>query len=146
MNVLTDIAAICHPMPAPGDVPDDVFNDVCHAVQTEREAMIHNLEAAALADWEEHEPLLSAIGMAHYRKSQAEDEIRRLIAYGREFARPRPYKLADLAAASGMSISGIRTAYGHGEVAAVEQALGRTTREDWRATPPDDPADGQSTS
>ncbi|MFI5857356.1 hypothetical protein [Streptomyces parvulus] len=146
MNVFTDIAAICHPMPAPGDVPDDVFNDVCHAVQTEREEMIRNLEAAADANWEEHEPLLSAIGMARYRKSQAEAEIRRLIAYGREFARPRPYKLADLAAASGMSISGIRTAYGHGEVAAVEHALGRTTREDWRATSPDDPADERGAS
>jgi len=33
-----------------------------------------------------------------------------LIAYGRRFTHPRPYKLIDLANAAGMSISGVRTA------------------------------------
>ncbi|MBT1185403.1 hypothetical protein HET69_15665 [Streptomyces sp. CJ_13] len=138
MSVFTDIAAICHPMPAPGDVPEDIYNDVCHSIHAQREEMIHNLEAAADTDWEENEPLLSAIGIARYRKEQAEGEIRRLIAYGREFTRPRPYKLSDLAAASGMSVSGIRTAYGPGEVADVEQTLGRAARE--RRVPPTDEA------
>ncbi|MBQ0972959.1 hypothetical protein KBZ00_17695 [Streptomyces sp. RK31] len=145
MSVFSDIAAICHPLPVPGEVPDDVYSDVCHAVHAEREEMIRNLEAAADADYQDNEPLLSAIGMARYRKEQAENEIRRLIAYGREFTRPRPYKLADLAAASGMSVSGIRTAYSHGEVTDVEQALGRPARE-WRATSADDPADTGSAS
>lgn len=145
MSVFTDIAAIRHPMPAPGEVPDDIYNDVCHAIHAEREELIRNLEAAADDDPEENEPLLSAIGIARHRKEQAEAEIRRLIAYGREFTRPRPYKLADLAAASGMSVSGIRTSYGHGEVADVEQALGRTARE-WRAISADDPSDTGSTS
>lgn len=40
-----------------------------------------------------------------------------LIAYGREYVRPRPYKLEALAAAAGMSISGTRTAYGEDEIA-----------------------------
>ncbi|MET7622374.1 hypothetical protein [Streptomyces sp. NPDC005408] len=145
MSVFSDIAAICHPMPAPGEVPDDVYNDVCHSIHAKHQETIQNLEAAADADSEENEPLLSAIGLARYRKEQAEAEIRQLIAYGREFTRPRPYKLADLAAASGMSVSGIRTAYGHREVADVEQALGRTARE-WRATSADDPSDTDSTS
>ncbi|MFJ5588334.1 hypothetical protein ACIQCG_01125 [Streptomyces noursei] len=146
MNLFTDIAAICHPLPAPGDVPDDVFNDVCESVQAEREEMVRNLEAATDAGWEENEPLLSAISMARYRRSQADDEIRRLIAYGREFTSPRPYARAHLAAASGMSDSGIRSAYGHGEVAAVEKALGRSPRTDWRATSSDSPAGGQGAS
>ncbi|MEV7776586.1 hypothetical protein [Kitasatospora sp. NPDC086791] len=145
MSVFTDIAAICHPMPAPGDVPEDIYNDVCHSIQAQREEMIHNLEAAADTDWEENEPLLSAIGIARYRKEQAEAEIRRLIAYGREFTRPRPYKLSDLAAAAGMSVSGIRTAYGDGEVADVEQALGRAARE-WRATSTDEVSETDSAS
>ncbi|MEU4077658.1 hypothetical protein [Streptomyces venezuelae] len=84
------------------------------------------------------EPLLSAIGAALYRKAQAEAELRRLVAYGREFTRPRPYKLADLATASGMSVSGVRTAYGHNDVDAVAQAIGRKPRE-WRAAAADDP-------
>ena len=42
--------------------------------------------------------------------------MRLLIAYGREFTQPRPYKLEALAAAAGMSISGTRTAYGEDEI------------------------------
>ncbi|MEU5137704.1 hypothetical protein [Streptomyces californicus] len=129
MNVFSDIAAICHPMPGPGDVPDDIYSDVCESIHSRQEEMIQNLEAAADADSEENEPLLSAIGMARYRKQHAEAEIRRLVAYGREFTRPRPYVLADLAGAAGMSISGARIAYGRREVAEVEQALGRPPRE-----------------
>ena len=37
--------------------------------------------------------------------------MRLLIAYARHFTHPRPYKLIDLANATGMSISGVRTAY-----------------------------------
>lgn len=129
MSVFSDIAAICHPMPSPGEVPDDIYSDVCESIHTRREEMIQSLEAAADADSEENEPLLSAIGIARYRKEQAEAEIRRLIAYGREFTRPRPYVLAELAGAAGMSISGARIAYGRTEVADVEQALGRPPRE-----------------
>ncbi|MFE9424146.1 hypothetical protein ACFYNO_14405 [Kitasatospora sp. NPDC006697] len=129
MSVFSDIAAICHPMPAPADVPEDLHNDICHSIHVQREEMIESLEAAADADSEENDPLLVAIGIARYRKEQAEAEIRRLFAYGREFTRPRPYVLADLAAAAGMSVSGIRTAYGDTEIADVEQTLGRPPRE-----------------
>jgi hypothetical protein len=52
--------------------------------------------------------------------------MRRLLAYGREFTRPRPYRLADLADASGMSISGVRTAYDDHEIQQVAQATGLT--------------------
>jgi hypothetical protein len=58
----------------------------------------------------------------------AETEIRLLVAYGREFTRPRPYRLADLAEACGMSISGVRTAYDHDEIEAVAAGLGRAAR------------------
>ena len=41
-------------------------------------------------------------------------DIRILLAYARELATPRPYRLADLADATGKSLSGVRTAYtGH---------------------------------
>jgi hypothetical protein len=48
-----------------------------------------------------------------------------LLAYGREFARPRPYRLADLAGAARMSVSGVRTAYTPADVAVVGQRIGR---------------------
>ena len=51
--------------------------------------------------------------------------MRLLIAYGRRFTHPRPYKLIDLANAAGMSISGVRTAYEAEEIDQVAQILGR---------------------
>jgi hypothetical protein len=47
------------------------------------------------------DPLLTAICEARCRKSQAEQELRTLIAYARELACPRPYRLTDLAEAAG---------------------------------------------
>jgi hypothetical protein len=55
--------------------------------------------------------LLAALADARRRKEQAARDTRLLLAYAREIAAPRPYRLADLAEAAGMSISGIRTAY-----------------------------------
>ncbi|GAA2756179.1 hypothetical protein GCM10009872_15390 [Actinopolymorpha rutila] len=37
-----------------------------------------------------------------------------MLAYGREFVHPRPYRLIDLASAAGMAVSGVRTAYDRG--------------------------------
>ena len=48
---------------------------------------------------------------ARRRRDQADREIRLLLAFAREHSRPRPYRLAELAEATGMSISGVRTAY-----------------------------------
>jgi hypothetical protein len=57
------------------------------------------------------DPLLAALADARKRKEQADHDMRLLLAYAREHVQPRPYRLADLADAAGMSISGIRTAY-----------------------------------
>jgi hypothetical protein len=62
--------------------------------------------------------------------------IRELLAYGREFVQPRPYTLGDLAAAAGMSISGVRTAYGHHDVDQVAATTSAKPR-DWRAPDPE---------
>jgi hypothetical protein len=56
------------------------------------------------------DPLLAALADAARRKRRADHDLRLLLAYAREHVRPRPYRLADLAQAAGMSISGIRTA------------------------------------
>jgi hypothetical protein len=57
------------------------------------------------------DPLLAALADAARRKQQADHDIRLLLAYARTLVRPRPYRLADLATAAGMSISGARVAY-----------------------------------
>jgi AraC-like DNA-binding protein len=57
------------------------------------------------------DPVLAAIEQARIRRDQADRDIRILLAYAREFTRPRPYRLIDLAQAAGMSISGVRVAY-----------------------------------
>jgi len=57
------------------------------------------------------EDLLADLAAARRNLDSARTRLRLLIAYGREFIEPRPYTLADLAQAAGMSISGVRTAY-----------------------------------
>ena len=60
---------------------------------------------------EESDLLLAALKDARNRRDQADRDIRILLAYARELSRPRPYRLIDLAAAAGMSVSGVRSAY-----------------------------------
>ncbi len=62
------------------------------------------------------DPLLAALADARDRKQRADRQIRLLLAYAREHVQPRPYRLADLAEAAGMSISGIRAAYTQADI------------------------------
>jgi len=71
----------------------------------------------------DQDPVLSGIRQARCRKLQAEQDLRILIAYAREFTRPRPYRLIDLAEAAGMSVSGVRTMYGRCDVERVAELL-----------------------
>ncbi|MEU0340053.1 hypothetical protein ABZ092_13935 [Streptomyces bobili] len=61
-------------------------------------------------------------------RDQLDQQIRAYLAYGREFTGPRPYTLASLAEAAGLSISGVRTAYTPADRDAVARALGRASR------------------
>ena len=63
------------------------------------------------ATWQAGDPVLAALRAARARRDQADRDIRMLLAYARELTTPRPYRLADLAEATGKSISGVRTAY-----------------------------------
>ena len=67
--------------------------------------------------------LLAALADARRRKDQADRDIRLLLAYAREIAAPRPNRLADLAQATGMSISGIRVAYTASDVQHARQLI-----------------------
>lgn len=77
-----------------------------------------------------HDPLLTTLAGLRRQRNDLDAAIRRLLAYGREFTRPRPYRLADLADASGLSISGVRTAYDADEVQQVALATGLTPSDD----------------
>ena len=71
------------------------------------------------------DPLLSTLSSLRNRRLQLEADMRLLVAYGRCFTYPRPYKLIDLANAAGMSISGIRTAYDTDEIDQATEVLER---------------------
>ena len=135
-DIFADVAAILHPLPRPQDGKDDHdgFQEMRAQAAEDQERTAEKLRLV----WEEgdQDPLIYALVSARRAKEQAEQEIRELLAYGREFVQPRPYTLVDLAGAAGMSISGVRTAYGHGAVAAVAAATSAKPRE-WRAADAD---------
>jgi AraC-like DNA-binding protein len=126
-DIFTDLTDLTHPLPAepsPGsDVEPDGWSALCEEVTGDREAFEQRLRL-----WWEHEddydPLLGEITAARDAMLAAEARMRLLIAYGREFTRPRPYRLEDLARAAGMSISGVRTAYDDDEIAEVARLTG----------------------
>ncbi|MFI5688214.1 hypothetical protein [Streptomyces sp. NPDC051636] len=103
--------------------PEECFPDVLDQALKDRQEYADSLDA--LCDDLKEDPLLVALGNARARKESAELEIRQLLAYAREFHGDRPYKLEPLAEASGMSVSGIRTAYKDSELDAVTLQVGR---------------------
>ncbi|WP_051809892.1 hypothetical protein [Actinoplanes subtropicus] len=79
--------------------------------------------------WEDADldPLLEAIEEQHRLRADADAErkIRHLVAYGREFAGPRPCPREFLAPSPGGSPSAVRGAYDHRDVEQVAEILGR---------------------
>src|SRR6476660_900833 len=117
-DICDDVAAIMHPLDA---AEGDAAGDEVEAQRRE------HAERLGLV-WQEQgdDPLLVALRAARLRKLRAEEDIRLLIAYGREFVRPRPYKLIELAEAAGLSMSGVRIAYDDEEVGRVARSTSRS--------------------
>ena len=97
--------------------PDEVRGDIAARAEDERAVLAGQLRLAR--DEGGEDPLLAVVERARDRMLAAERDLRLLLAYAREFAEPRPYRLEDLARAAGMSISGIRTAYDDDEIGEV---------------------------
>ncbi|MFF3489528.1 hypothetical protein ACFYXC_40830 [Streptomyces sp. NPDC002701] len=134
MDLIGDITAIRIPLPQPGDVtPQELYPDARDQTEQDRTADASALEAQC--DGLDEDALLLALGNARARREAADREIRHLLAYGREFHGDRPYKLDALAQASGMTPSGIRTAYSSSEIDTVAREIGRQP-DSRRARPP----------
>lgn len=127
--VLTDILLFAEASgssqhePLTGIAPTDSAN----SPDERRELVADRLRATAeIVGFYDHDPLLTTLAGLRRQRHDLDAAMRRLLAYGREFTRPRPYRLADLADAAGMSISGVRTAYDADEIRQVSQATGLT--------------------
>ena len=105
---------------------DDARGAIWDHAEAERAELAANLRLAR--DEGGEDPLLSSLAQARDRMLAAERDLRLLLAYAREFAEPRPYRLNDLAQAAGMSISGIRTAYDDDEITQVAEMTGLQPR------------------
>jgi hypothetical protein len=113
--------------PLEHESPTDKGVGVGSAAQAgERRALVADrLRAAAgVVGFYGHDPLLTTLAGIRRQRHDLDAAMRRLLAYGREFTQPRPYKLVDLADAAGMSISGVRTAYDAEDIAQVGDATG----------------------
>ena len=88
--------------------------------------------------WQADDPVLAALRAARDRRDQADRDIRILLAYARELATPRPYRLADLAEAAGKSISGVRVAYTPHDIDIARHIIQALTGPPTSATHPGD--------
>lgn len=127
MDFCTEVVAAALPLPESDEDLPSRLEDVDEArelVGVERVRRVEQLQVA----WDEgviRDPLLAELAQARYEREQADAKIRRLVAYGRQFARPRPYGLAQLATAAGMSVSGVRTCYSDIDTGLVAHNIGR---------------------
>jgi hypothetical protein len=128
-NLMSDLANLLHPLPRAGEVePAEALDDACAEAEQRQRDWLDNWEARVDAEGDDVDPLLAELREARRRIRESEQWVRLLIAYGRDFARPRAYPYEDLARASGYSVSGTRTAYGTDEVAEVMRRTGARPR------------------
>jgi len=130
-DIITDLTDLTHPLPQEPEFADEDEATGWRAWADEevRRREEHEEQLRLSLEHEDgYDPLLGEIAGARYAMLQAEARMRLLIAYGREFTRPRPYRLEDLARAAGMSISGIRTAYDEDEITEVAKLTGTKPR------------------
>jgi hypothetical protein len=135
-DMCADIAALLHPMPertGEHDGDDEAYQAIAEATWQEREDQAEQLRLS----WQEGgiDPLLSTLARLHEHRLQLEADMRLLMAYGRCFTHPRPYKLIDLARAAGLSISGVRIAFTDDEITQAAEILRRTPVSDDRPAP-----------
>jgi hypothetical protein len=130
-DICADIAALLTPIPErpdedtarDGNINDYAYNDMAQEAWQERESLAEALRLS----WQEEgaDPLLSTLADLRQQRLRLEADMRLLMAYGRCFTHPRPYKLIDLANAAGLSTSGVRIAFDDDEITQAAEALHR---------------------
>lgn len=124
-EVLADILLFAQASGPPRDEQASAPMEAAALGAQSREIVAERLRATAeVVGFYGHDPLLTTLAALRRPRHDLDAALRRLLAYGREFTRPRPYRLTDLADAAGMSISGVRTAYDADEIMQVAQATG----------------------
>jgi len=125
-DIFDDLALLEFPPLSAGE-DDDQLDAAEQDLDQLRSQQVRQMEVA----WDDGgvDPVLAQLAALRRRQLAAERHMRLLLAYAREFVGPRPYPLAALAEASGMSISGVRTAYDEDEVAEVAQVTGARRRQ-----------------
>src|SRR5215470_6313324 len=99
-DLCADVAALINPLPLEAGAQnedDDGAQAAAGQVMQEREETAEALRAS----WEygDCDPLLSTLQGLRTRRLELEAQMRLLIAYGRQFSHPPPYKLPDPPAA-----------------------------------------------
>ncbi|MBC3189983.1 hypothetical protein H7X46_02760 [Pseudonocardia sp. C8] len=125
-DVFDALAALACADPVSVD-PPEAWADVADELARERAELADELRHQWEVAPEPEDPLLAELAGARARELAAQRHKRRLLAYAREFSSPgrtRPYTLEQLAAAAGLSISGVRTAYDGDDVDTVARATG----------------------
>lgn len=124
--LLRDVVAIlCPEPPKPPPEADrehyEHYETQLEALDDDRNAMAERLDA--ITDSGDIDPLLAALGDVSYTINRKEHARRLLLAYARQFVPGRSYTLEALAEATGMSASGIRTAYKQSDVDYVAELI-----------------------
>jgi hypothetical protein len=122
-DMSADIAALLNPMPERTEEGDEAYQAMAEAAWQEREDLAEQLRLSLQEGGVD--PLLSTLARLRGQRLQLEADMRLLMAYGRCFTSPRPYKLVDLAHAAGLSISGVRIAFTGDEITQASEILHR---------------------
>ena len=142
-DIFDHLAAIVCPAPLPADEddPDGALDEQrqrdaeARELWADQERNDYRLAEEAGADVD-IDPLLIELRRAVRDRDEAQRRMLRLLAYAREFVRPRPYPLTELGAAADLSTSGVRKSYDQAVIDDVARRTGarpvaeRRTRRD----------------
>ncbi|MCG5216366.1 hypothetical protein [Streptosporangium sp. KLBMP 9127] len=109
MEITGDVVRILYRLPQKSILEDNAhLYPLTTYINDLRAKELQKLDEAARTEGAGFDPVLHKLRELSEIKREAEDQIRHLVTYARHFVRPRPYQLAKLAEATGVSISGIR--------------------------------------
>ncbi|HLU73608.1 MAG TPA: hypothetical protein VKZ82_15555 [Nonomuraea sp.] len=124
-EIARELAKILAPIPAqqPGEPDPDYTKRYKTATDQHRALASELILSARAADLDD--PVLARLNELSTQRQEIQQQIRLIIAYGREFVRPEPYKLKSLADAARLSISGVRGIYSLTDTATIATRIGR---------------------